>query len=73
MWNSIKNLIKSNNERFIIIEDGEPKYVIMAYSEYQQLQNGSNSSIVAKSEIESINGEMQDVKEGGLTLEDLPF
>lgn len=72
MWSSLKQLLKSN-ERYIIVEDGEPKYVILPYSEYQQLQNHNNSSILAKSEVESVNGEIQGIKEGGLTLEDLPF
>ena len=72
MWSSLKQLLKSN-ERYIIVEDGEPKYVILPYSEYQQLQNHNSSSILAKSEVESVNVEIQGIKEGGLTLEDLPF
>ena len=75
MWSSLKQLLKSN-ERYIIVEDGEPKYVILPYSEYQQLQNCSKDSIVGKSEIESLedlNGEIQDIRDGGLRLEDLPF
>lgn len=73
MWTSLKQLIK-NNEKFIIIEDGEPRYVIMPYKEYQKLQ-GLNP-VSASSDIESVNREMQninDITDESLKLEDLPF
>lgn len=85
MWSSLKQLIKSNKERCIIIEDGEPKYVILAYEQYQHLQKHESDSIVrenlmdesveecAEPSLQNINGEIQHIKEEGLKIEDLPF
>ena len=72
MWNSIKSILKDNKTKCVIIEDGEPKYVVIPFKEYQQLQKDGNNSIMGENpqiSEEQINGEMQDIK----TLEDLPF
>ena len=72
MWNSIKSILKDNKTKCVIIEDGEPKYVVIPFKEYQQLQKDGNNSIMGENpqiSEEEVNGEMQDIK----TLEDLPF
>ncbi|MBI1888374.1 MAG: hypothetical protein HYS15_00335 [Candidatus Spechtbacteria bacterium] len=40
MWSSLKQLLPTDRDRCIIIEDGEPKYVILRFFEYQQLKKG---------------------------------
>lgn len=37
MLNTIKKWLKKGGGKFIIIEDNEPKYVIMDISEYERL------------------------------------
>ena len=35
----IKNLVKHNGDKFIVVEDGEPELVIMSFQEYEKLNN----------------------------------
>lgn len=46
MWSSIKSILKDNTTKCVIVEDGEPKYVVLSFEEYQQLQKSGNSGIV---------------------------
>lgn len=50
MWQEISNLLKNRKERFIIIEDGKPKYVILEFNEYKNLiesnDNPASSDLV---------------------------
>ena len=83
MWNSIKSILKDNASKCLIIEDGEPKYVVLSFQEYQQLQGNEKNSIVEENfEEEKVNGEIQEFqteKEEAepvgptIRLEDLPF
>lgn len=42
-FNKIKNLVKQNGDKFIVIENGEPEIVLMSFKEYEKLAgNGSN-------------------------------
>lgn len=77
MWSAIKTILNNNTDKCLIIEDGAPKYVLLPYEEYQQLQKGNASGIVRenlrKENVEEVNGEIQDIREEGLRIEDLPF
>lgn len=82
MWSSLKQLIRANNDKCVIVEDGEPKYVILTYKEYQHLQKDDKNSIVeenpqASLTAEDINAEAQEMQEfqadNSLRIEDLPF
>ena len=78
MWSAIRTILNNNTSKCLIVEDGEPKYVLLPYEEYQQLQKGDMSGIVRenskKESIEEVNWKIQDIKEGeGLRIEDLPF
>ena len=37
---TIKNFVKQNGDKFIIIEGGEPEVVVMSFREYERLTNG---------------------------------
>src|SRR3989344_2301840 len=37
MWSSLKKLIRSHQDRAIVIEEGEPRYVILSIEEYRRL------------------------------------
>lgn len=39
----MKNLIKQNGDKFIVIENGEPEMVVMSYQEYERLVKGDPS------------------------------
>ena len=83
MWNSIKSILKDNTSKCLIIEDGEPKYIVLSFEEYQKLQGSEKNSIVEENfEEEKANGEIQEFqteKEEAevigptIRLEDLPF
>lgn len=37
MWEKLKKLLKTTNDKAIIVEDGEPRYVILSVDEYSRL------------------------------------
>ena len=60
MWNSIKSILKDNASKCLIIEDGEPKYIVLPFEEYQQLIGAEKNSIVEENfEEEKENGGME--------------
>ena len=79
MWENLKSILKDNKTKCVIIEDGEPKYVLLPFSEYQHLQGVRNNDNL---EANSVNGELSSYgkSEGGqddyassINIEDLPF
>jgi hypothetical protein len=71
MWNNIKSILKDNKTKCLIVEDGEPKYVILPFEEYQQLQKSENHSILDE---DQVNSEIQEEANAStISLEDLPF
>jgi len=83
MWHAIKSVLNSKNGKCLIIENGEPKYIVLSFEEYQQLQGGEKNSIVEENfEEEKANGEIQEFQTEKeetelvgptIRLEDLPF
>ena len=82
MWDAIKTVLNNRTSKCLILQDDEPRYVILTYEEYQHLQKRSSSSIVGENpeaplSLHEVNGEMQDIqevkKESSLRIEDLPF
>jgi len=78
MWSSIKSILKDNKTKCVIIEDGEPKYVILPFEEYQQLQKSENHSILDQSRAQldedKVNSEIQEEANAStISIEDLPF
>ncbi|MFY9457782.1 MAG: hypothetical protein WAP23_02535 [Candidatus Spechtbacterales bacterium] len=82
----LKSLLKDKKTKCVIIEDGEPKYVIIPFEEYQHLQEEKNDSIVGGNSWneEKVNWEIQDTGEqdlkpqqnegvSAIKIEDLPF
>lgn len=39
MWEKLKKILKTSNEKAVIIEEGEPRYVILSVDEYMRLNN----------------------------------
>ncbi|MDX1607651.1 MAG: hypothetical protein R3251_00360 [Candidatus Spechtbacterales bacterium] len=44
MWESLKNILKTSNEKAVIVEDGEPRYVILSVDEYLRLSEGDSGA-----------------------------
>ncbi|MBI2451373.1 MAG: hypothetical protein HYV52_03550 [Parcubacteria group bacterium] len=42
--NKMKTLIKNGGDRFIVVDNNEPTFVILSLSEYEQLVNGKSSN-----------------------------
>ena len=67
-FDEIKQLINSNKERIIIVENGKPVVVLISFAEYQK--NFRNSE---KSETKQTTEEKEEETKKELTIEDLPF
>lgn len=39
----IKNFVKQNGDKFILMENGEPEIVVMSFREYERLTNGGSA------------------------------
>ena len=55
-WSSLKNLMISGQERFIIVENDTPEFVVLSLEEYQRLVQGHD--IVPPQEA---NDQLQDI------------
>ena len=44
MWESLKKILKTSNEKAVIIEDGELKYVVLSVDEYMRLSGREANS-----------------------------
>lgn len=53
MFNSLKQLLQKDNERIIIVEEGQPRFVVLTFQEYQHLR----SNVLEKSNTSSQNKE----------------
>lgn len=86
MWASIKSILKDERTKCIIVEDGEPRYIVIPFEEYEQLRKKGKNSIVGENswDEEKINGEIQDIegedpepeqseRASAIKIEDLPF
>ena len=73
-FNEIKQLINSNGEKVILIEDGKPTLVLMSFEDYRKILQVLSKE--KKSEIfqnQSSFDQEREEKKKELTLEDLPF
>lgn len=65
MWESIKKILKKNSGTCIIVEEGEPAYVVLPFSDYQNLLEKEPFKKEGMSEqdlLEKINQEINDWK-----------
>lgn len=44
MWSSFKQFLPANQDKCVIVEDGELRYVIVSFAEYQQLKKAAKCS-----------------------------
>jgi prevent-host-death family protein len=71
-FQELKQLINSNGERIILVENGKPTIVLMSFEDYRKMAQGSESREIEKPEIQ--NNQIQENRERKeLTLDDLPF
>ena len=49
----IKNLVKQNGDKVILVENDEPEVVVMSFSEYERMANGHANTDAAKSKFPS--------------------
>jgi len=66
MWSTIKSILQNKTDKCLIIENGEPKYVLLTFEEYQHLQKGQGHSIVEERAGKNgasgeVNAELQDM------------
>lgn len=80
MFKELKQFFSSNNDKIVIVEDGEPRYVILPYAKYQALQKDESGSIVEEQldtrprpYFSEVNSEIEKVRSEEIRLEDLPF
>ncbi len=45
MWDQLKSILHSSNEKAIIIEDGKPTFVVMSIEEYLKLQDKDKKNL----------------------------
>jgi len=79
----IQNFIPKNGERFIFIEDGSPKSVLISFDDYCLLRDESSGEVEEKeepankpkqqSQVVEDNFSMPSQEKTELTLDDLPF
>ena len=67
-FNEIKQLINSNKERIILVENGKPVVVLISFADYQEHFKNSEEN-----EIEEETEEKKEEIKKELTIEDLPF
>ena len=84
-FEQIKKLVPQNGERYILIEDGQPKAVLVSFEDYQK--NFKQPNVESADSINSVKTEevspafnpppltpqTANIPRSGLTLEDLPF
>lgn len=60
MFDQLKSIIQAG-ERYIVVEDGKPQYVIMRFSDYVVLAGSHSSShpIAREADLGSVNAEFQ--------------
>lgn len=82
MWSDLKSILKDGKTKCVIIEDGEPRYVVILFEEYQHLQGNKKDSIVSERSPEMrgenfTNGDFEQAKNAdyssSVNIEDLPF
>mgnify|MGYP003393540156 CR=1 FL=1 len=66
--NKIKNLIKQNGDRLILLENGEPEAVVMSFPEYERLTSGVKpiSAILRERTSQKMQVELSDLEMGRL-------
>lgn len=68
MWDQLKKIIKTSNDKAVIVEDGEPCFVVLTIQEYERLsslEDGINSdrSVLKKEDnLEKANEELSSIE-----------
>lgn len=44
MWEKLKNILQTTKDKAIVIEDGEPRYVILSVDEYLRMSQLNNEN-----------------------------
>jgi len=63
MWQDLKDILKKIGGRFIIVEDGKPRYVILSFQEFKNLI--SKISQNSDEGFKKVNEEFSDLRQQG--------
>ena len=63
MWNTIKQILKKTKGTCIIVEDGQPAYVVATFDEYQKSLGGEPESKTAAQRGDQLYGAAPHFKE----------
>ena len=76
-FEQIKQLVPQNGERYILVEDGKPKAVLISFEDYQknfkQTVINSIDNVAPAVEPPQLTPQTANIPRSELTLEDLPF
>ena len=50
MWDQLKSIIRQTSDKAVIIEDGEPRFVVLTVQEYNRLYNAAEGRVDARNE-----------------------
>lgn len=50
MWDQLKSIIRQTSDKAVIIEDGEPRFVVLTVQEYNRLYNAVEGRVDASNE-----------------------
>jgi len=72
-FNEIKQLINSNGEKVILVEDGKPTLVLMSFEDYRKILQPLSQGKKLETLQNQISSSQANQEKKELTLEDLPF
>ena len=58
MWDQLKNIIRETSDKAVIIEDGEPRFVVLTVKEYNRLHDIVEGKINTNSDVPEERKEM---------------
>lgn len=83
MWKSLKQILRDSNDKAVIIEDGEPRYVILSFDEYMRMRGDRSvdppevarnaPADLAVAQEETRSSAAPHLQKEEINLEDLPF
>ncbi len=60
MWSQLAKIIRSDRDKAVIIEDGEPKYVVLTIGEYNRILGEQEQK--KEENYEKLNEELSDIE-----------
>ncbi|MBU2068548.1 hypothetical protein KKE13_03165 [Patescibacteria group bacterium] len=73
MWEKIKNILSREGGKCIVVEDGQPTYVVMKLGDYEVAEVNRNVDYLKAGEAEKAEEEIDIREKEEVKVEDLPF